>query len=138
MKRNCQSRAQKRQAKRRKIAEAAKNSQRLSSWLTRPETSKAHEQDVSIRVTESTSQLVDVSISGTENSDTTKDRSNASKNKDFFTIIVYSEIKKAIVVSGPKQRERPFPEDPPQSGRSFSTNYYHFVAQSGLKLRRYC
>ena len=54
MKRNYQSGAQERQAKRRKIAEAARNSQRLSSWLTRPETSKADEQDVSIRETEST------------------------------------------------------------------------------------
>ena len=60
MKINYQSGAQKRQAKRRKIAEAARNSQRLSSWLTRPETSKADEQNVSIRETESTPQLVDV------------------------------------------------------------------------------
>ena len=60
MKRNYQSGAQKKQAKRRKIAEAARNSQRLSSWLTRPETFKADEQDVSIRETESTPQLVDV------------------------------------------------------------------------------
>ena len=60
MKRNYQSGAQKRQAKRRKIAEAATNSQQLSSWLTRPKTSKADEQDVSIRDTESSLQLVDV------------------------------------------------------------------------------
>ena len=39
MKRNYQSGAQKRQAKRRKIAEAARNSQRLSLWLTKPEAS---------------------------------------------------------------------------------------------------
>ena len=52
MKRNYQSGAQKRQAKRRKIAEAARNSQQLSSWRTRPETFKADEQDVSIRETE--------------------------------------------------------------------------------------
>ena len=53
MKRNYQSRAQKGQGKRRKIAEAARNSQRLSSWLTRLETSEADEQDFSIRETES-------------------------------------------------------------------------------------
>ena len=53
MKRNYQSGAQKRQAKRRKIAEAAKNTKRMSSWLTRPETFKADEQDVTIRETES-------------------------------------------------------------------------------------
>ena len=53
MKRNYQSEVQKRQAKRRKTAEAARNPQRLNSWLTRPETSKADEQDVSIRETES-------------------------------------------------------------------------------------
>ena len=57
MKKNYQSGAQKRQAKRRKVAEAFRNSQRLSSWLTRPETCKADEQDVSIRETESTPQL---------------------------------------------------------------------------------
>ena len=60
MKRNYQSGAQKRQAKRRKIAEASRNSQRLNSWLTRPETSKADDQDVSICETESTPRLVDV------------------------------------------------------------------------------
>ena len=70
------------------MAEAARNSQRLSSWLTRPETSKADEQDVNIRETGSTPQLVDVSIRKTENSDTTKDRSDASKNDNFPTIIV--------------------------------------------------
>ena len=62
MKRNYQSGTQKRQAKRRKIAEAARNSQRLSSWLTRPGISKANEQHVSIRETESIPQIVDVSI----------------------------------------------------------------------------
>ena len=90
MKTNYPSGAQKRQAKRRKIAEAARDSQRVSSWLTQPETSKANEQDVSICETESTPQLVDVSIRETENSDTTKDRSNASKNDDFPTFIVNS------------------------------------------------
>ena len=54
MKRNYQNGAQKRQAKRKKIAKAVRHSQRLSSWLTRPETSKADEQDISIRETEST------------------------------------------------------------------------------------
>ena len=72
---------------------------------------------------ESTPQLVDVSISETENSDTTKDGSDASKNDDFPTIIVNSEIKKAIITAGPKQPEEPFPKDPLQGGRSFSTNY---------------
>ena len=48
-----QSGAQKRQDKMRKIAEVARNSQRPSSWLTRPETSKTDKQDVSIRETES-------------------------------------------------------------------------------------
>ena len=75
MKRNYQSEAQKRQAKRRKIAEAARNSQRLSSWLTRPETSKADEQEVSIPETESTPQFVDVNSfnnsTNEENFDTT-------------------------------------------------------------------
>ena len=76
MKRNYQSEAQKRQAKRRKIAEAARNSQQLSSWLTRPETSKADEQDVSIRETESIPQLVNVNSfnnsTNKQNFDTTK------------------------------------------------------------------
>ena len=108
MKRNYQSRAQKRKANRRKIAEAAKNSQRLSSWLTRPETSKADEQDVS--------------ISETENSTTAKDRSDASKNDDFLTTIVNLEIKKAIIVVGHKQSKGRFYKDPLQSDRSFSTN----------------
>ena len=134
MKRNYESGAQKRQAKRRKVAEAARNSQRLSSWLTRPETSKADEQDVSNRETESTPQLVDVvSIRGTDHSDTTKDRSDASKNVNFSNVIVNSEITKAIIAAGPKQPKGPFPEVPLQSGRSFSTNYYHFATQSGLK-----
>ena len=115
MERNYQSGAQKRLAKRRKIVEAARNSQRLSLWPTRPERSKADEQDVSIRETES--------------SDTTKDKSNANKNDDFFTIIVNSEIKKAIIAAGPKQPEESFLKDPLQSGCSFSTNYYHFVIQ---------
>ena len=135
MTRNYQSRAQSRQAKKRKIAEAARNSQRLSSCSTRPETSKADEQDVSIRETESTPQLVDVSTRETEISDTTEDRSVASKNDDFSKIIVNSEIKKAIIAAGPKHSEGPFPKDPLQSGGSFSTNYYHFVTQSGLKLQ---
>ena len=86
IKRNYQSGAQKKQANGRKIAEAARNSQRLSSWLTQPETSKADEQDVNIRETKSTSQLVDVNSfsnsTNEENSDTTKDRSDASKNDD--------------------------------------------------------
>ena len=81
---------------RRKIAEAARNSPRLSLWLTRPETSKADEQDVSIRETESTLQLVDVSIHETENFNATKNRSDASKNDDFPSIIINSNIKKAI------------------------------------------
>ena len=43
MKRNYKSGLQKRQSKNKKIVEAAKNFQRLSSWLTRPITSKADE-----------------------------------------------------------------------------------------------
>ena len=112
MKRNYQSGAQKRQAKRRKIAEAAGNSQQLSSWLTRPETSKEDEQDGSIRETECTSQLVDVSIRETKNSDATKDRLYANKNDDFPTIIVTSEIKKKIIAAGPRQPQGPFPKNP--------------------------
>ena len=95
------------------------------------------EQDVSIRKTESTPQLLDVSIRETENPDTTKDRSDASKNDDFPNIIVNSKIKKATIAAGPKQSEAPLPKVPLQSGGSFSTNYYHFVTQSGLKLQRY-
>ena len=72
---------------------------------------------------ESTPQLVDVSIRETENSDTTKDRSDASKNDNFPTIIVNSEIKKAIITAGPKQPEGPFPKDRLQGCRSFSRNY---------------
>ena len=68
MKRNYQSGAQKRQVKRRKIAEAARNSQRLNSWPTRPQKIKVDDQDVSIRETESTPQLVDHNICETENS----------------------------------------------------------------------
>ena len=100
-----------------------RNFQRLSSWLTRPERSKADEQDISIRET--------------ENCDTTKDRSDGSKNDDFPTIIVNSEIKKAIIAAGLKQLEGPFPKNPLQSRCLFSTNYYYFVTQSGLRLRRY-
>ena len=122
MKRNYQSGAQKRQAKRRKIAEAVRNSQRLSLWLIRPEISQADEQDVSIRETESTPQLVDVN-SFNNNTGTTKDRSDASKNDDFPTIIVNSEIKIAIIAAGFKQPEEAFPKNPHQSSRSFSTNY---------------
>ena len=121
MKRNYQSG----QAKWRKIAEAARNSQRLSSWLTRLETSKADEQDVSIRETESTFQLVDVIIRETENSDTTEDRSDASKNDNFPNIVVNSEIKQAIIAAGPKQPEGPVLKDPLQSSRLFLTSYYH-------------
>ena len=70
-----QSGAQKRQDKMRKIAEVARNFQRPSSWLTRPKTSKAGEQDVSIRETESIPQLIDVysfnNSTNEENSDTT-------------------------------------------------------------------
>ena len=60
MTRNDQSGAEKRQAKRRKIAEAARKSQQTSSWLTRPKIFQADEQDVSIRETKCTPQLVDV------------------------------------------------------------------------------
>ena len=69
--------------------------------------------------------------------DTTKDRSDASKNDDFPIIIVNSEIKEAIIAAGAKQPEGSFPKDPLQSGCLFSTNYYHYVTQSSLKLRRY-
>ena len=90
MKRYYQSRAQKRQAKRRKIAEAARNTQRLSSWLTLPETSKADEQDVSILETESTPQLLEVNSfnnsNNEKNSDNIKDKSDSSKNDNFSTI----------------------------------------------------
>ena len=137
MKRNYQNGARKREAKKRKIAEAARNSQRLCSWLTRPDTSKAAKQYVSIRETESTPQLVDVSIRETENSDITEDRSDANKNDEFPTIVVNSEIKKVIIAASPKQTEGPFPKEPLHSGRSFTTNYHHFVTQSGLKLQRY-
>ena len=123
MKKNYQSKAYKRQGKRRKIAETARNSQRMSSWLTRPETLKADDEDVSIRET--------------KNSDTSKDISDASKNDYFLNIIVNSKIKKASMEAGPKQPKRHFPKVPLQSDRSFSTNYYHFVTQSGLKLGRY-
>ena len=136
MKRNYQSGAQKRPAKKRKIAEAARNFQRLSSWLIRPETSKADEQDVSICKTECTPQLVDVNSfnnsTNEETFDTTKDRSDASKNDNFSNIIVNSEIKITIIAAGPKQREGPFPKDSLQSGCLFSTNYYHYVTQSNL------
>ena len=81
-------------------------------WLTLPETSKADEQDVSIRETEATPQLVEVSICETENSDTTKDRSDASKNDD---ISVNSEIKKSIIAAGPQPEGR-FPKNPLQNG----------------------
>ena len=136
MKKNYESGAQKRQAKRKKIAEAVKNFQRLNSWLTRPGISKGDEQDVSIRETESTPQLVDVNnfnnSTNEENSDTTKDRSDTSKNNDFPTIIVNSEIKKAIIAAGPKQPEGPFPKDPKRS--FIFNNYYHYATKSGLKL----
>ena len=62
--------------------------------------------------TESTPQLVDVNIRETKNSDATKDRSDASKNDNFPTIIVNSEIKKAIIAAAPKQPEGPFPKNP--------------------------
>ena len=104
----CQSGAQKKQAQRRKIVESARNLQRRSSRLTRPETFTADEQDVSICDSESTPH--DVSIRKTEYFDTTKHRSDASKNDDFPTIIVNSEIKKAIIAVGPKQPEGSFPK----------------------------
>ena len=132
MKRNFRSGAQKRQAKRRKIAEATRNSQRLSSWLTRSETSKADEQDVSICETKSTPLLVDVNSfnnsTNEESSDTTKDRSDASKNDNFPTNIVNSEIKKAIIAAGAKEPKGHFPKDPFQSGGLISINFtimYH-------------
>ena len=105
------------------MSEVARNSQRLSLWLTRPETYKANEQDTCIRETESTPQVADVNSfnnsTNEENSDTTNDRSDASKNDDFSTIIVNSENKKAIIAADPKQPEEPFPKDSPQSGRLF-------------------
>ena len=123
IKRNDQSGAQKRQAKRRKIAEAVRKFQRLSSWLTRPEISKADEQDVSIREIESTPQLVHVNnfnnSTKEEIFDTTKDRSDASKNDDFPTIIANSEIKKAIIAASPKQSEGPFSKEPLQTDGYF-------------------
>ena len=87
-------------------------------------------QDVSIRETESTPRLVDVSVHETENSDTTKGRSDASKNGGFPTIVVNSKITKAIIAAGPKQLEKPSPKDPLQNGRQFLT-------QASPKLRRY-
>ena len=45
---------------------------------------------------------------------------------------------KPNIAAGPQQPERPFPKDPLQSSRLFSTNYYHYVTQLGLKLRTYC
>ena len=61
---------------------------------------------MSIRETESTPQLVDINSfnnrNNEENSDTTKNGSGASKNDDFPTIIVNSEIKKAIIAAVPK------------------------------------
>ena len=74
--------------------------------------------------------IIDVIIRETENYDTTKDRSDASKNDDIPTIFVNSEIKKEIIAAGSKQPKGPFPKDLLKSGRSFSTNYYHFVTQS--------
>ena len=144
MKRDYQSGTQKRQAKGRKIAEAARNSQRLSLWLTRPETSKADEQDVSIRETESSPQLVNVnsfnSSTNEKNSDTTKGRSNASKNDNFPTIIVNSdsEIKKAIIAQVPLNNLK----DLSLKILSKAVVYFQqiitiYVTQSGLKLRRY-
>ena len=53
------------------------------------------------------------------------------------TIIVNLEIKKAINAVGFKQPEEPFSKDPLQSGCLFSTNYYHYVTQSGLKPQKY-
>ena len=106
----------------------------MANWT---KASKVDEQDVIIRETESTPQLVDVSIRDTVNSDTIKDRLDTSKNDDFPTIIVNSEIRKALIAAGPKQSEGPFPKDPLQSGRSFLTNYYHSETQSSLKLQKY-
>ena len=37
-------------------------------------------------------------------------------------------MKKEIIAAGPKQPEGPFPKDPFQSGRLFSTNYYYYLA----------
>ena len=61
----------------------------------------------------------------------TIDRSDASKNDNFPTIIVNSEIKKAAIIAArPKQPEGPFPKGPLQSGCLFLINYYHYVTQS--------
>ena len=95
----------------------------MSYWLIRPKPFESDEQNVSIRET--------------ENSHTTKDKSDASKNDDFPTIIVNSEIKKAITAADPKQPERPFPKDLLRSDHSFSTNFQHFVTPLGLKLPGY-
>ena len=78
----------------------------MSLWLTGPETFKTDEQDVSIRETESTPQLVDVNSFNNStnegNSDITKDRSDASTDDNFPTIIVNPETKKVIIAAGPK------------------------------------
>ena len=83
----------------------------MSSWLTRPETSIADDQNVGNSETESTPQLVDVSHHATENSKSTKNRSSASENANFRTIAV-NLVKKAIIAAGFIQPEGLFPEDP--------------------------
>ena len=65
------------------------------------------DQNVDNSWTESTPQFVDVSIHVTENSESTKNRSNASENADFRTIIV-NLVKKAIIAAGFIQPEGPF------------------------------
>ena len=106
MKRNYQSKAQKRQAKRREKAEAARNSLRLSSWRTRPETSKADEQEVTFVRQKLLQNLLTLTVSTIVPMKKIPillkiDQTQLSKNDDFPTIIVNTEIKKQLLQQVP-------------------------------------
>ena len=81
----------------------------------------------------------DVSTTATQSTESEKscNPSFSLNDSDFPTAITNSEIKRAIIATGPTQPEGPFPKDSPQTGRSFSNSYYSIITQSGVTLRRF-
>ena len=152
MKRTYKSGAQKQRDKKKKLAEAARSSRSLSSWLghqsprIQSETSEkaARNRDGSTTA-EAEPVNEDVSTTATQSteSETVPQKSCnpealvSLNDSDFPTTITNPEIKRAIIAAGPTQPEGPFPKDPPQTGRSFSNSYYSFITPSGVILRRF-
>ena len=161
MKRTYKNCAQKQRDKK-KLAEAARNSRSLSSWLghqsrrIQSETSEkaarnrdgsatAEAEQVSSATAEAETINEDVSTTATQSteSETVPQKSCnpealvSLNNSDFPTTITNPEIKRAIIAAGPTQPEGPFPKHPLQTGRSFSNSYYNFITRSGVTLRRF-